>query len=529
MAGHVTVTECPNCGGPIDPGHFRSQSDPLCPFCAHALPLEEDAPSSVPGVTVVTTGATRATRRGARVVVIAVLVSVGVTAAIVVASMTTTSKSKSVARLSVNYRVLGPVVPASSDPGIADIYVVAPTVGAPTTPVLRRVNPVTRKVQWSAPPIRSTNTGKVPLVIPAQTRVVVIADTTVLALDAASGRQLWQASLSNELASPCDGGCAFVTGTHLVSLAKDGTLQSFDLTSGSQSWSKRLNSTPRWLHPAGDLVAVTDVAATSGHDLDLLLVDPGTGAGRSISPGCAKSPFAGTAPARAHEEGAFFVDPDGKAVTVLVTTSGGCAVRYRLPDGAPVWSTASVPDGSPIPFTLTGQATAQGPGIVAWTNNVTASKDVYVIDQATGLVRRLFDAGASTVTLEGVANGALVMQIAPNFDSSKPLVVAVDLASGQVRWRLASRAVASGDKQKVYMIAANVLVVSCQDEAETCRFESVDPDTGTIKGSTTVKAGLIPTVESLTAGPGSALANVNNERVVAIDASTAAVRASWPG
>ena len=47
MAGKVAVTECPNCGAPVDRAVVDA-ADPRCHYCDHALPTQDDPPPTPP-------------------------------------------------------------------------------------------------------------------------------------------------------------------------------------------------------------------------------------------------------------------------------------------------------------------------------------------------------------------------------------------------------------------------------------------------------------------------------------------------
>lgn len=346
-----------------------------------------------------------------------------------------------------------------------------------------------------------------------------------MALDAATGQRRWQASLSNRLATPCATQCAVVAGGRLVTLAEDGTVQAFDTTSGAQSWSMRLTSTPRWLEVAGDDVLTDETAATGGPDLSVLVISAATGTARTLTPSC---PAGAHIPinAGATDEDALFVSPDGAALTVLVTTSGGCALRYRLADGAMVWRTATDEFNKQVPFTLTGESTAQGDSTLAWTND----QGAFALDTASGAIRQLLTIPRTmTLSLSGIVGSTLLVQSALQSDSDRPATVAYDLASGKQLWQVATRVTRSGDTQELALTATNPVIVSCNSDCDTCLFEAVDVANGTIKGSSPlpVEPGQADEVHA-TATNSSLEVVVGWNHMVGLDPATAAVQWRWP-
>ena len=531
----VTVTECPNCGGPIDPKVASRSDDPTCPFCHHALPTEPDPQAARPftlgtnsDIAVFDASAPRATKGGrATALIVALFVALvigGVVAGVVVFGRSSTTGLRGSSGGGGYSTANSVVVPVAA--GMAgDFYVVAPSTGATESEVVRRVHPSGTKasVVWSSGVLDQSDAG-VPVVVAGPSQAFAIFGTTVVALDAATGQRRWQASLSNRLARPCTSRCAVAAAGRLVTLAEDGTVQAFDATSGAQSWSVRLASTPRWLEAAGDNVLV-DEAAARGPDLSILVLSAATGTARRLAPSC---PAGSDIPinAGARDEDGLFVSPDGTALTVLVTTSGGCALRYRLADGAMLWRTATDEFNHQIPFTLTGESVVQSASTLAWTNHQSA----FALDTATGAIRKLFDIPRSTtLSLSGIAGSTLFVESALQSDSDRRATVAYDLGSGKQLWQVATRVTRSGDTQALALTATNPVIVSCNSTSDTCLFEAVDAATGTIKGSSTLPAepGQVDEVNA-TATNTSLEVVVGWNHIVGLDPATAAVQWRWP-
>lgn len=392
--------------------------------------------------------------------------------------------------------------------------------------MVRRVHPSGAKahVVWSSGVLDRSDAG-VPVVVAGPSQAIAIYGTTVVALDAPSGQRRWQASLSNRLATPCASHCAVVAAGRLVTLAEDGTVQAFDATSGAQSWSMRLTSTPRWLEVAGEDVLVDQTAATGGPDLSILVISAATGTARTLTPSCPAGPDI-PINAGATDEDGLFVSPDGTALTVLVTTSGGCALRYRLADGAMLWRTATDEENAQIPFTLTGESAAQSATTLAWTND----QGLFALDVATGAIRQLLTIPRSmSFSLRGIVGSTLFVESALESDSDRPATSAYDLASGKQLWQVATRVSRSGDTQALDLSATGPVIVSCSSDADTCVFEAIDTATGTIKGSFRLPAepGQVDEVHA-TATTTSLEVVVGWNHIVGLDPTTAAVQWRWP-
>jgi outer membrane protein assembly factor BamB len=451
------------------------------------------------------------------------LTAAGLVVPILVVSMTSKSIKHAFSQSGGgSYTVTTPVV---ATPAGVGFYAIAPNQGS-TTNVLRRVDPIQHRVLWSSPNLDQSDAGD-PVIVAGANQVFVIFGTTLLAFDSGTGRQEWQASLSNGLASPCDSGCAVLAGSRLVGLSKDGVVQAFDTATGAQSWSKRLNSTPRWLEAAGSSVVVDDTSGT-GPALAVVDIDAQTGATRTIAPSCAPTDDP-AGPAKPIEENELFVSPDGSALTALVAQSGGCVVRYRLSDGAQVWQTAPDPNNDRIPPTLTGESTFQDANNLMWTNDATGGRQVFAINTTTGAVRPLVTDKQDDLQLVGVSGTTLVLQATPRYDPQKPVTVGVDLSTGTERWREASRVVTPNDSQTEKVTARGPIIVSCNTQANACKFEAIDAQTGTIAGSSTVAAD--PADQQnvhIVDGSASLLVSAGWEHVVGIDPATAATLWKWP-
>jgi outer membrane protein assembly factor BamB len=420
------------------------------------------------------------------------------------------------------YTLTTPAVPA---PGGDGFFVIAPTRGSGTN-VLRRVDPINHRVLWSSTNLNNTS-GESADIVAGTNQVFAIFGTTVLALDPNTGRQLWQASLSNGLATPCDSGCAVLVGSRLVALSKDGVVQAFDAATGAQTWSKRLNSTPRWLEAAGSSVLVDDISG-AGPALVVLDIDAQTGTARTIAPSCAPSADP-IGPARPTEESELFVSPDGAALTVLIADSSGCVVQYGVSNGSQMWQTPPDQNTARIPFSLTGQSALVDAQNLVWTNDENGGMQVFALNRATGAIRQLVDDKRNNLQLVGIVGTTLVIKATPRFDPQKPATVGVDLATGVQRWQAASRVTVSGDNQGALVTSRSPIIVSCNSNANTCKFEAIDSQTGTVVGSSTVTADPAEQQEvHLVNTPDTLLVTAGWNHVVGVDPATAAIRWSWP-
>jgi outer membrane protein assembly factor BamB len=543
MAKRIIVTECPECGAPIDPTLIADPDNPSCPFCHTILPTAAEHPRPIVVTRPPMASPPRPVRRHRGLVGTIVVLLVVAVAAVVAISVAHAAKIVAGGGGG-DYRIAGPIVPVSAAAGNDDVYVLAPDASDTDHVVLRKVDLRTHQTIWSTAGIQDSDGGSADIVA-AGSSVVVIAESTVVAFSAATGAQRWQSGLSTPLTSrasfeglpggvaDCLYGCAAELGATLVTLDKDGTVQAFATGNGAQLWSHRLSDTPDWMQPAGGDVAI--VSAPQPGDDELLLFDPTTGRERTISPSCGGDGEGDTAVPS--EDGGFFVSPDGKTLSVLVTGSGGCVASYRIADGAIISRTAPDAQNSQIPFTLTGESAVAGAGYVAWTNELGEDRWIFVTGEDGGRVRQLWDTGSedSTVSLDGAAGGTLVVEVAPSYASDQPAIYGISLSTGRMLWKLPART--AGDdvngNQTVVVTSTGLGIASCQSTADessgTCKLEAVNPATGTIRGSAQYAVSdILPTAEATPGAAGGVLADLASDLVVAFDPVIGKADGVWP-
>lgn len=532
MTRRVSVSECPNCGAPVDPSAIGDPDNPACPFCHAVLPLEPApvapppppyAPFQQPFTPAPPTFATPYSRRrrgGVGVALLIVLLAVGAGVGIPIALLI-----KHGSGLGRTYLITGAPVPAGTGQ-VRDVFVTAYDSGSNGPLKLELVDPVKGSVVWSTDGLgENGGSGDDPVIVPAGSEVLTVAATTVDAFNAKTGKRLWHASISNSLDGSCTGRCAAVVGGHLVTLAKDGTLQSFRVATGAQSWRHRFSDTPRWLEPVGSSVGVvTSSGAPSGGNL-LALYDPATGRTRTVIPSCGSS---NGNQAVAGDPSEFFVSPDGRSLTVLLAESGGCVARYSLSSGQRLWRSPPDENNKVVPFDLTNESAFATSSVLAWTNSVGSNRWLFTADLRTGAIRRLSNVGSGggSVRIDGVVGTTLVLESAPSYETSKPAVIGFNLDTGRKLWKIASLVASDGDTQQVFVDSHHVLADTCAGQSYSCHFEVINPNLGTIGGSSRVAGDLVPDFGLATEASGSLLASPESNLVV-INMATAAVEATW--
>jgi outer membrane protein assembly factor BamB len=401
------------------------------------------------------------------------------------------------------------------------VLVVAASRGSSALAV-RRVTLPNAKVQWSGVSVPASEYDT--QLLAAGDSGVLLAGPTVVAFDAGTGRAKWRQSLAAPLARPCTMSCAAIEQGVLAALSADGTVQTFAMADGRPLWSKRLNSTPRYLVGLANAFAADDSYSQSdpGHVLDIF--DPASGSLRRLEPVCSSDP---SDPHRPSDEQDWLPLADGRSVIVLATGNNGCAQRYALGDFSRMWDTEPTGDNNPIPFTWTGETQASVGGIL-WTNDggQPSYSHAYTIDAGTGAIRDLGGQPQFDLVVRGIVAGTAVIEAAPQYASSRPEIWGVDIATGTRRWRQSSRAAVGDTKQQVAVSNNGVVVIWTDGDKRQAHFEALDPRTGATLGTSTMAAGLIPSIDDVSTSGNDVLVRVDG-RVVLIDGATAAIKGGF--
>jgi hypothetical protein len=550
MSKRIAVSECPNCGAPVDASSITDPDNPSCRFCHTLLPVEEDPkPLDIPTFPTSTrfAGVTRGSSSFKALIVVVVLVvvaaAVGLPLVLALSSRSgaqnagtagtgTTGGVVNTGDTGADYNVDGSVLLASSNAS-GDAYVIASDANADQGPVVREVDLKTHRIVWSTSQLASQDSFT-PTILSTPSLVVAIVGADVFTFQASNGKRLWQSSLSYSLQTGCDTPeCAVIVGSSLVTLAADGTVQAFALSSGRQLWSRKLSDTPRFITEAAGDVAV--VSSPQPPAADLLLFNPQSGAVRTIAPVC--GPDGDGDLAVPSDDSGYFVSPDGKSLTVMVTGPGGCIIEYRLSDGKRLWRTESDAENSVIPASLTGESAVVGTHYLAWTNEVKTDRWIFTANLANGHLTQLIDTGTedATTNLDGMIGNILVADIAPSAAPDEAGVYGVSLSSGAQQWMIASL-VTSEDvdgSQLVLVTSAGITVAECQSSADgssgSCKFDGIDPSSGDVNGTLNIDS-LDPGPDlALWTGPkGEALANVDSEMALTFNPVAGVEDGQWP-
>lgn len=389
---------------------------------------------------------------------------------------------------------------------------------------VRRISPASGKVVWTGPSIAEDDTYE--QVLAAGTTGVAIVKGTVFSFDLATGQKKWQQTLSNDLQSACDSACAVIAGKYVVVLSKDGRVQAFDMTNGRPAGSASLVDQPRNLWAVGDKVAVSD-QAEPGKDV-LKIIDPATGATiRSVTPACMVSII----PIGARADSWMF-SADGRYVVALMNSGYGCAIGYSLPSLRQLWKKPYQHEDNVIPSSWDDDDRTSIGGM-QWADDRDSAAQLRLLNPANGTVRTLFNQSRYSFKPRGIVAGVAIVEAAPSFDSGKPEIWAIDVATGKRLWNQRSRARTSSDKQLAGVSSTAVIVASCLDESggssSPCTYEGLDPRTGNnLAKADKPEPTIIPDLDSMISTPDYVFIRADAQ-LVTLEAKTGKLLSAYGG
>ena len=264
---------------------------------------------------------------------------------------------------------------------------------------------------------------------------VVGGDRHVLALDVATGSQLWSSEGATYVGTPT------TTGDRILVLATDGSISALGATDGRVAW-----RTPSALMANSTPVVVGDLTVAGGSDKALQAFDLLTGAERwtaATGGNFPRSPSTdGTLVFIGGEDGVVhaFIATTGKEAWAHATSAGHFATT-AVRDGT-LYASGALSDGTSELSALDAKT-----GVVRWRFNspdrtglrspsvdettvyIESEEHVYALDRADATVRWVFE-GASSEAAMTVTGDTLYLITSDN------TVHALDKATGTARWSL---------------------------------------------------------------------------------------------
>jgi len=316
-----------------------------------------------------------------------------------------------------------------------------------------RADGATKAVLWKSDPLPEQGSQFQAFIVEKQALLVNL--TSISALDLETGKAAWKALISSGLGK-CST-CLVQSGSTLLALLKDGTIQAMDASSGKLTWHKTLKGIYSDIFLAGGLPAL---AVQDGGKWTLDLLDPQTGnVSRTIQPTCL----------------------GGKkvpAVMNVVDAGAGNKELFMLGEGCV--QIISLPDGK-VQAQVTDRQFAAHPDSI-WSGNsylvsdnavyyASASKSVNALDLASGTTRELLADPSYDLKPLTLSGNALVLENKSSPDSQHQYW-GVDATSGQKLWNFPVNG------QAVVHFLANGDVFVYKWQLGTHEWTVINPQTG---------------------------------------------------
>lgn len=306
----------------------------------------------------------------------------------------------------------------------------------------------------------------------------------LLAMQRENGQIAWQAALADEVSSSCQG-CLQQVGQHLIALAKDGTLHSFDAQTGRVVWSQRLSGSPDRLSVIGDRLMIMDRAEGDAY---LSLIDPATGKEvQHLTPQCTahskdlSDSLDTYAPA--------LIDREDQALYLFYGTFTACVQRWDVAHGKLLWQ-AGLQDAS---FTI-------GDSIFPLMSSdsifVNGRNRLYAVSKKDGKSRELINDPDYEFVPWALHDNTLIVRAKRTRGSTRYEWWGVDIPSGKRLWQHPLEEAEPLDEPDqmvglidqgdsgftAHLTPAGLVTVLAQADPHQLILETLNPDTGTSVG-----------------------------------------------
>jgi outer membrane protein assembly factor BamB len=296
------------------------------------------------------------------------------------------------------------------------------------------LDPATSAVQWKSGPWSNyLSKGQIALL---DDKLLVADESRLVALSIKDGTMLWQASLVADFMPYTEG--LLASGDRVAVLARDGTTQAFEASSGKTVWTRKQSPPPNHLHGAGtSLLQFQRVGKGRRTSEEIAVVDLGTGEVRhSLRSRCSTHSII---PAEQPSSGAtLLLSPDGDELYIFYGTFRHCVERWNLKTGTMAWQLNHARNGEEVRSVggktdlLLGQEHLFYPG---------GDKAVYALARSTGELRRIASKADMYYAPLLVQGNLLVITATASWDddecgSAKQCsLLGIDTAKDIVLWR----------------------------------------------------------------------------------------------
>lgn len=377
----------------------------------------------------------------------------------------------------------------------------------------------TRQARWRGP-LLSKNAYQGQLALAAD-RVYLTDGDQLYALSRRDGGVLWQATLNVEPAQGCDA-CVRAVGEHVAVLEKDGGLQVFGGASGQLAWQQRLADRPSQLLAAGDRLVMVSQPEGKG-PRQLSLIDAATGkATLQISPTCPAA-HANFDEEQIDASSPLIFSADGTSLTTVFGFFAKCAQSWDLRSGQKRWETAL--DDQQVPSSWYGGPLLAGERALV----MSANHQLTVIDLASGKARALAADKEYNLAPLALADGLLIAQAAPDWDSQRQEIWGIDMQTGERRWQAKLQAHdlreadSTGDWDWQLTREGLAVVQVLRDDARLV-VELLDPRTGasTLRQEHALEGSSMPSLRNMLWSDDTAWLQIDS-KILAIDLATAQI------
>ncbi len=521
----VTALTCPNCGGSVDIP--ASHADIVkCPYCQTTLQLpthpepppevrvepaiDSDVQARMQEALARARTASKPSRRASILsVILAIITIAGIGIGLAAAFFPIFNRNS----LSLWDGVV-PLPPAET--GTPDLLAVV-RQGDEDNIRLALLDGKTRAARWVSSESFNNSSHLPP--IPGGDQVYFLDGNNLLAYSTATGKLAWQKTLATGVDISCKG-CVRLVDGQLIILPKDGALQALNPSTGQQTWSVALNTSPRELLLAGGRPAVVDQNSQKNNILQIF--DGRTGqVVQEYGAGCqaagAKQPIG-------HGLEEAYLSPDGSQVYLMYYGFGDapCAQKIDLATGQPLW-TMQPAEGQVWPSAwFASEVLVSDQGVFFYEDN-----SLSMIDANTGELRFLFKEPRYREVTPLVSQPGLVVVLAiPDYDSDLKELWGIDTNTGKKTWTYKMQAKSIIDPYQVKLTSAGLVVVQCLRDAKSSQWEVLNPLTGASLGKTQLSDQDYNFLEDSWT-PTTAYLKIDNLLYV-VDVKTGAVQYTWP-
>lgn len=249
------------------------------------------------------------------------------------------------------------------------------------------------------------------------------------ALDSATGKTLWESSLSDQVSLSCSD-CIHAAGDRVFVLTNDSELQAFERDSGRKAWSQRLSKVSPRILIWGDKVVVIERNEKAQRVPAMVRVLNAAGDEQSrFDLTCEKTSSPGDVET-ASTDAPILLDAEAGMLYAVFGNYGACVQKRNLSTGGLVWSGAA-----DVRFSTSRRASLllRGGVLLASGQNV-----LIAADAESGALRVLFppDDDYSDLQLLDEREGALFVSAIRTRGTRRSELWAIDVKSGERLWDL---------------------------------------------------------------------------------------------